>query len=155
MKWDDGVMGLYGGTDGDDGNRDWLMEMDCSGYDFYETGGLVVGAVIAREVFSDRIRQDRDGGRDFVTSLSLEDIDRAKAAAFSEMEGCGTMAGVVGKRVGPGEFSGDAGIKGRPLTMDAHPLDSEHANLERHHAAFATNPADPTSGEAQGDANRS
>lgn len=34
-------------------------------------------------------------------------------------------------------------------------MDSEHANLERHLAAFATNPADPASGEAQGDANRS
>lgn len=53
--------------------------------------------------------------------------------------------------VGAGEFSGVGGVKGRPLTAEVAAMDVEHANLERHHAAFATNSADPTSGEAQGD----
>jgi hypothetical protein len=150
---------MYVGTDGsgvgeEDGNRDWLMEMDCGGYDFHHTDGFVQSAVIGREVFRGRVEEV--GAEDFVTSLSLSEVREAiTLASLSEAEGCGTMARVAGDVAGAGEFSGTAGIKGRPLTMEAKPLDTEHANLERHHAAFATDPADPTSGEAQGDEARS
>lgn len=158
---------------GDGGNRDWLMEVDCSGYDFREgppvliplpisdfseTGGLVLGASIAKEVFVDRIREAGLAGRDFAGELSLYDVQQEMerlrlvvASELAETEGCGTMARDPEDVAGAGEFSGVRGIKGRPLTMDTQPMSSDHAARERHRAAFATNPADPLSGEAQGD----
>lgn len=51
--------------------------------------------------------------------------------------------------VGPGEFSGTGGRKGRPEGYTGTP---EQEAYERHIAAFRTDPADPASGEAQGDA---
>lgn len=54
--------------------------------------------------------------------------------------------------VGPGEFSGTGGRKARPDGEEFKPMSTEQANLEKHQAAFRTNPADPASGIEQGDA---
>lgn len=52
--------------------------------------------------------------------------------------------------VGAAEFGGVGGRHGRPAAAYAA-MTTEQANYERLIAAYRTNPADPTSGEAQGD----
>lgn len=64
-------------------------------------------------------------------------------------EGAELMARNTSETIPAGEYSGEGGRKGRPDGYKA--MSSEQANLERHQAALRTNPADPASGELEGD----
>lgn len=155
-----------------DERENWLMEIECSGpaqiqfmADWSHTDEGVESAAIARATaaalggepqFVEGLGGGGDGvafvgDEDKVIELKAEDI--AVAQYLAETEGCGTMAlASGGGTVGPGEFSGTGGIKGRPLTLEAQPMTDDHKNRELLRARYRTNPADPASGEAQGDA---